>query len=718
MKRSVYVKQHDLTDCGAACLASVAAHYGLHMPISRIRQMASTDQRGTNLLGMVEAAQKLGFQAKAVRGSRESIPHIPRPSIAHMNMPGGLQHFVVIYKITDRKIILMDPATGRVETRPIKEFEETWSGVLILLTPDSGFSPGNHKKSIPSRFLQLIHPHRKIIIQAGAGAVLYSLLGLSTSLYVQKIIDFVLVDNNLGMLRMMSLLMLFIIGARFCIGIFKNIFILKTGQRIDAGLVISYYAHLMKLPQQFFDRMKTGELISRVNDAVKIRLFINDLAFKILLNLLVLVLTITVISVISWRMVLIILCLLPAYGLMYVIINKINKRYMRYIMENSARLESHFVESIGQNRTVKLQSLENYVCNKTEIKFAGLLDHLYKAGKTAVFSNEISIFLSALGTVVLFWVGSVFALNQELTPGQLMSVYTLSAYMIQPLNQLLQANRSIQEAVIAADRLFQIIDLEGEVPGKPMIRLDRSMLGDINFQDVCFRYGTREFLLSNFNCLIPLGQITSLIGESGSGKSTLVNLIQKLYRINSGRILIGSTNIEYIHPGSIRKQIAVVQQKTELFSGTILENITSFGTRTDMNRFFRISEQLSLNELFEHFPEGMNTMLRENGDGLSGGEKQKIALARALYSEPAILVLDEATSSMDAVSEANALGTVREFAKGSGTVIMISHQVRNTAMADQVIVLDRGIVSESGRHDDLKKASGTYSRLCRLQGYY
>jgi ABC-type bacteriocin/lantibiotic exporter with double-glycine peptidase domain len=308
-------------------------------------------------------------------------------------------------------------------------------------------------------------------------------------------------------------------------------------------------------------------------------------------------------------------------------------------------------------------------------------------------------------------------MKQELTPGQLMSVYTLSAYMIQPLNQLLQANRSIQDAVIAADRLFQVIDLEGEVQAKPLVMLKRNTLGDIAFHDVCFRYGSSDYLLKDFNCLIPLGHITSLVGESGSGKSTLISLILKLYRINSGRITIGSTNTDYIHPASIRRQVAVVQQKTELFSGTILENITSFQPGPDMDRFFRISGQLSLNGMYERFPDGMNSLLRENGNGLSGGEKQKIALARALYSDPGILVLDEATSSMDAVSEHCALEAVREYAGGTGTVIMISHQVRNTAMADQVIVLEGGVVGESGRHEDLKNASGTYSRLCRLQGY-
>lgn len=718
VKQAIRIKQHDLTDCGAACLASIAAYHGLFMPLARIRHLASTDRQGTSLLGMVKAAEKLGFHAKPVRGSKESIPYIPCPSIAHLNMPNGLQHFVVIYRIGGRYITLMDPATGKIDKKKLAEFEQLWTGALILLNVGDGFRKGNFRQSVLSRFMKLLHPHRNVLLQAGVGAALYSIMGLATSIYIQKIIDFVLVDRNVGLLRMMSLFMVFILLARFVIGIFKNLFILKTGQSIDAGLVTQYFNHLLRLPQSFIDGMRTGELISRVTDAVKIRVFINDIFFKLLLSCMILVVTFVVIFLLSWKLAAILLGLIPAFGLLYLIINRINKKYLRRIMEDNADLESHFVESISQNRTIKLQSLHGEAGMRTEARLSRLLGHIYKAGRTSILSGETSALISALCIIVLFWTGSGIVLDREITPGGLMSVYALFGYMIQPLNQLLQANSSLQDAMIAADRLFQIIDLETEIPDQPQIIMRPEMTGDIQFTGVSFRYGSREYLFRDLNCIIPSGLTTSIVGESGSGKSTLIGLIQRLYRIDSGKITIGGVNIDQLHPGSIRKYIATVSQRTELFSGSIIENITSFQMNPDLQTFHGICEALSLNELFDQLPQGFNSIIHENGDGLSGGEKQKIALARALYMTPKMLLLDEATSSMDPKSETNALNAIKAYAGKGKTVVMISHQIRNSVSSDHVILLERGNVKESGSYEALRKAGSTFDGLCRLQGLH
>ncbi|MDD4922574.1 MAG: cysteine peptidase family C39 domain-containing protein, partial [Bacteroidales bacterium] len=276
MNKKTGIKQHDITDCGAACLASVSAHYGLNFPLSRIRQYASTDKRGTNALGMIEAASKLGYMAKAVRGGFESLSKIPLPSIAHVIVKEQLHHYVVIYKVTRTHIIVMDPNEGKTEKIPNEQFQKIWTGVLILLVPNENFKKGNIKQSSIKRLTDLLRPHHTVMTQALFGGMVFSILGLSTSIYVEKIVDYVLTDGNLNLLHLMSIVMIALLVLRTYIGTMKSILALKTGQKIDATLILGYYKHLLTLPQQFFDTMRVGEIISRVNDAVKIRHFINN----------------------------------------------------------------------------------------------------------------------------------------------------------------------------------------------------------------------------------------------------------------------------------------------------------------------------------------------------------------------------------------------------------------------------------------------------------
>lgn len=273
---NIRVKQRDITDCGAACLASIASWYHFNHPVSRIRQLAGTDKMGTNVLGLVEACDKMGFLAKGVRGEWDSLFKIPKPAIGHLIVRNAITHYVVILKTTGKYIEVMDPMDGNIHKVSHDEFRKEWTGVLILIAPGDKFRAGNQKESLSARLWQLIKPNRHVLIQSLAGAIIFSILGLSTSIYVGKLIDNVIPGGNINLLNLLGIAMLTVILIRFLLGIFQSLFILKTGQRIDASLILGYYHHLMKLPQSFFDNMRTGEIISRISDAVKIRVFINE----------------------------------------------------------------------------------------------------------------------------------------------------------------------------------------------------------------------------------------------------------------------------------------------------------------------------------------------------------------------------------------------------------------------------------------------------------
>lgn len=708
MNKSSKIKQRDITDCGAACLASIAAHYQLQMPVSRIRQYAGTDKRGTNVLGLIEAAEKLGFQAKGAKGTLDSLSKIPLPAIAHVILKNGLHHFVVVYKVTKRDITFMDPADGQYHKKNISEFEKVWSGVIVLILPDDSFTKGNEITSNTKRFWQLIMPHKGIMIQALIGAVVYTILGLSTSIYMQKLIDFVLPDGNIRLLNLLSIGMIVILVFQVFIGTIKTLLGLQTGQQIDARLILGYYKHLLKLPQRFFDTMRVGEITSRINDAVKIRMFINDVALSMIVNVLIVGFSIALMFLYYWKLAVIMLCIVPIYILIYWISNRINKKWLRTLMENSAELETQLVESISTASTIKRFGIEEYANTKTENKFYTLLNTLYKSGIKGLYLGTSADFATRLFTILILWAGAYFVINRELTPGELLSFYALIGYFTGPASSLIGANKSIQDALIAADRLFEIIDLEIESSDLNKVELTPELIDDIHFNNVHFRYGTRAMVFEDLNLTIKKGSSTGIIGESGSGKSTLLSLLQNLYPLKEGNITIGGLDLQHISNKSLRKAVSVVPQQIDLFAGTVIENITIGDYEPEMQRILELSKMLGISDFIEQLPSGYNSLLGEQGVNLSGGQRQRIAIARALYRNPEILILDEATSNLDQLSESKVQATLEWFKSQGKTIILIAHRLNTIKNCDEILVLKEGKLVEKGTHNILSNNTESY----------
>ena len=714
MKNTVKIKQRDITDCGAACLASIAAFYDLQLPVARIRQLASTDKKGTNVLGLIEAANKLGFDAKGVRGEFDSLFKIPKPAIAHVIVKEVLQHYVVIYNTTPNYIEVMDPRDGSLHRHSHEEFKKLWTGVLVLLLPNQNFETGNNKVTVSSRFWQLISPHKSIMIQALFGALVYTLIGLSTSIYVQKIIDYVLIDGNRNLLNMMSIAMIGLLVVQVSIGASKSVFTLRTGQLIDAQLILGYYKHLLKLPQQFFDTMRVGEIISRINDAVKIRAFINDVVINLAVNFFIILLAFALMFTYYWKLALIILLIMPFYAIIYFITNQLNKKAERKLMEQSAELESQLVESLNSIHTVKSFGLESFTNLKTEVRFITLLKSVYQSGINSLFTSNSSEFFSRLFTIILMWIGAGFVLDGQITPGELLSLYALMAYFTGPVSSLIGMNKVIQNAVIAADRLFEIMDLERE-KDENKVKLTPEMMDDIYFKEVNFRYGSRAKVFQNLNLQLPKGKVTAIVGESGSGKSTLMAMLQNLYPLQSGNIAIGKYDLKYIENTSLRSLIGVVPQKIDLFAGNVIDNIAVGDYEPDMKKIIAICTALGIMDFIEKLPNNFNTYLGENGATLSGGQKQRIAIARALYKDPEILILDEATSSLDSASEQYVQRIIDIFKSQQKTIIIIAHRLSTVFNADKIVVLDKGNVIEEGRHDELMYKRKHYYQLWKQQ---
>ncbi|UCS95129.1 peptidase domain-containing ABC transporter [Echinicola marina] len=707
----IRIKQRDITDCGAACLASVAGYYKLKLPLSKIRLLASTGQKGTNVLGLVEASEKLGFSAKALRGDFESLGLSPKPTIVHLMINNALHHYMVVYKIGKRFVKLMDPMDGIMRKMSHEEFKEMWTGVMVILMPNEEFKAMDHRVSVARRFWFLISPHKSVLLQTMVGALIYSVLGLSISIYLQKIVDNVFIDRNANLLNLMSVAMVVLLLFQIFIGSYNRFFTLKVGQKIDARLILGYYKHLMTLPQRFFDTMRVGEIISRINDAVKIRAFINEVSVGLMVNGFVVLFSFALMFALYWKLALVMILIMPFYFLIYVLTNKVNKKAERNLMEKSASLETQMVESVRSVGLIKKFGVEDYAKLRTESKFVSVLDAVYKSGLNNVFSTNATDLILRLFTIVLLWVGAGYVIGNEISPGELVAFYAIMGYLTGPVASLVGMNKSVHNAMIAADRLFEIMDLEMEEDAAEKFDLEPSSIGDIVFQNVTFRYGSHAKVFDGLDLHIPKGKITGVVGESGSGKSTLLALLQHIYPVESGQIKIGQYDIAYVSHHSLRKQIAVVPQQVELISGSLIENIAFGDLRPNVKKIIEICHLLGMTGFIEALPGGISSHLGEYGISLSGGQRQLVSIARAMYRDPEILILDEASASLDPKSQKNLQSVIKLLSNRGKTIIFITHHLTSVKDFDQIIVMDDGSVVEQGSHDSLVGLEGKYHEM-------
>jgi ATP-binding cassette subfamily B protein len=684
-------KQRDATDCGPACLKYVADHYQLRIPIPRFRQMVGTGSAGSSVYALVEAARSLGFSAKGVKGPITALAGVPVPAIAHVLIDQRFYHYLVLVAWSRQTAKVMDPASGRVEKWTHARFTAVWTGVLVLLAPGDTFQPGDHTTSPWRRLWRLVGPHRPALLQAFAGAMASTVLALSMSIYVQKIVDSVIPDGNPRLLGLLTAAMLAILVIRLVLGVFQSLLSLRTAQCIDASLILAYYRRLLQLPQPFFDTMRVGEITSRVADAVKIRNFLNNSLLNLLLNPLILAFSLGAMFFYSWKLALLSVALVPLNGIVYWVGDRFNRTYQRRIMERAADFDAQLVESLNAQSVVRRFRLEEQAGLRTEIRLVRLLRSTWDAAVNGLGCSTAAALFTQAYLIALLWIGAGLVLETGLSPGQLMSCYTLAGYLTGPLAALVGLNATIQETLIATDRLFEIMDLETEID-QGSVEFAAEKAGDIRFEEVSFRHAGRPATLQGLSVTVPARQITVLAGDSGCGKSTFLALLQRLYLPEKGRILIGALDIRYFKLASLRRHFAVVPQQSTLLSGTVLENLAPGSGQPDMERLLKICQEVGATEFIEKLPQGFFTHLNENGVNLSGGQRQRLVLARALYLDAPILLLDEPSSALDAPSEQVLMDLLARQRAAGKTILLAAHSPRLFAIADQIVTLADGRV--------------------------
>lgn len=711
-------RQNGASECASAAFVSLASYHGVRVPLYELRAVMGTGSDGTTLYGMSEAFRHYGFETACIRScfsegvfDASPLTEIPLPVIVHVKTGSGM-HYMTVFSVDERGLLVMDPAPGSFLWMKMEEFLKVWTGVMLVAVPGKAEMPNDAGQGFLQRLWILVFPHRKRMLQAFIASVIYTVFGLGQSIYLQKIVDYVLPDANGNLANLLSCGILVLLVYVVAVGYVKNRIMLGTGAALDISLTMAYYRHLLKLPQQFFDSMRKGEILSRFSDISNMTAFVNDVMLSFFVNVCIVVFSLLLMFTFYWKLGLVLLLSFPFYAALYILYNYLNSRTQKAVMEQAANVQSHFVETVSSVRTVKEFSMMRTFERKAESLFVDYARKCFRSMNNMVGTSVVSEFLSRFFSIIILWCGSFFVMDRSMTPGELLSFYALISYFISPVGSLVGINRKYQDAKAASERVFAVMDIPEEDEGS--VVPDRNGMGNIEFVDVSFRYPGRAPLFESISFKVKAGSYVAFAGESGCGKSTVISLLMKHYRPDSGRIMVGGYDLSSVSSWFLRNNAALVSQNVELFNGTIVYNM-SLEEKPDMKLVSEIVSRLDMDDFISGFERGLETEIGENGIRLSGGQRQKLAFARALYRKPSLLIMDEATSYMDNVSEKRVMQTAQEYAREGNTLIVIAHRLSGISAADVIHVIADGMVVASGSHESLLCWDNPYSRMWNLQ---
>jgi len=710
LDRYPWVEQQSSSDCGAACLAMVAQYWGKNIPVYVLRERANVGRTGASLKSLAKAAESIGFHARPVRASISRLAGQKGPWIAHWEGT----HYVVVFRVTDRNVIIADPAQGR-KTLSRQMFQTHWTGYALLLEPTQQLQSVDIKQTSLGRYLGALIPYRSVIVQILLVSLLIQIFSLVTPLFTQIILDRVVTERSQTALNVFALgLVLFGLWST-CLGAVRQYLLSYFSNRLDLTLLSGFMRYALGLPLKFFESRRVGDLLTRVQENQKIQQFLIGQVVLSWLEFLTGFVYLALMLYYNWRLTVLILLLIPPIVVLTLGATPLLRRISRQIFNATAEQNSSLVEVISGIATVKAAAAEQDLRWRWEERLTHQINALFRGQKLGIGLQWTSTTINSLGSTALLWYGATLVINEQLTVGQLVAFNMMMGYLINPVVSLAGLWDEVQEVSISVERLNDVFETQPEETHQATLVLP-PLHGDVQFENVTFRYGEDEEqnTLQNISFVAHPGETIAIVGRSGSGKTTLVKLIEGLYRPNRGRVCVDGHDLRHVSLYSLRSQMGVVPQECFLFSGTILENITLFRPEYSLEQVIEVAKLAEAHNFIQSLPLGYSTVVGERGSMLSGGQRQRIAIARALLNNPRILILDEATSSLDTESERRFQRNLVQISRDRTTFI-IAHRLSTVRHADRILVLDRGILVEQGTHPDLLKQQGLYAHLAQQQ---
>ncbi|MDF5713035.1 MAG: peptidase domain-containing ABC transporter [Rhizonema sp. NSF051] len=712
LRRYPFFAQQSGSDCGAACLVMVSRYWGKSFSVNRLRDVANVDRNGASLQGLSKAAESIGFSTRPVKASLNQLAKQKLPAIVHWEG----KHYIVVYEITPKQVIVADPAIGQ-RTLSHTEFKANWTGYTLLLEPTVFLKEAKETRTPFWQFFELMKPHALVMLEVFIASVFIQIFGLITPLFTQLILDRVVVQRSELTLTAVGIGLLIFSLFRVAMMGLRQYLLDHTANKVDLALIIAFIRHTLRLPLSYFESRYVGDIISRVQENRKIQRFLSGEALSILLDLLTVFIYVGLMFWYSWKMALLVLVIVPPFALLALIATPFLQRISREIFNAVAKESSYLIEALTGMRTVKSTAVEQTV----RWHWEELLNKEIKTNFSGqVISNRLQIFsntIQAVVTTVLLWFGAHLVIQNQLTIGQLVAFNMLLGNILTPFQRLTVLWNQLQEVVISVERINDVLDTEPEEDLQHQARQSLpEVSGQIRFENVTFRYHPESDInvLENLNFEVHSGEMVALVGRSGSGKTTISKLVLGLYPPTDGKVLIDGQDITSISLHSLRQHVGVVDQDTFLFGGTIRENISLGHPGARLEEIIEAARLAGADEFIKKLPMGYETQIGEGGGMLSGGQRQRLAIAKALLGNPKLLILDEATSHLDAESERIIQKNLNTILKGRTTLI-IAHRLSTVRNADLILVMDRGVLIESGTHSELMAKRGHYFYLNQQQ---
>ena len=713
LKRFPLVEQAEEMDCGAACLAMICKHYRIGATLGKLREMANVTTEGATLDSLAQVGESLGFTTHGLQCTYQTLLGFELPFIAHWEG----YHYIVVYGVSKNQVWVADPGLG-FRKLSVAEFEKGWTGTCLLFTPRADLAQIEATRSPWMRFVRLLRPHKPVLGYLILATLVIQVLGIAPPIILQNILDRVVVHQSHELLNLLIVGFILVQVFMQLTALMRTYLTNFMVRNLDFSMMSQFFQHALSLPISFFAKRRTGDIFARFQENQTIRQFLTQSTISTMLNLLMVFFYFLVLFLYSVQMTLVLLALIVPMVVLTVAITPRIKQYARRDFEASTDAEAVLMETLNGAETIKAMGIERAIRLKWEQKYAKALNVKYKAQGFEALIGFASQLLHALTVTSVLWVGANLVLGQQLTIGQLIAFNMLMGSVMAPLMGLIGMWDELHEAGVAMERLGDVLDMEPEQKpeDQPSRILLPSLRGDIRLQDVYFRYGGKEtpYVLENISFELKAGETIALVGHSGSGKTTLAKLLVGFYPPSEGKISIDGYNLNLIDKDYYRAQIGYVMQSNLLFSGTVAENIALGESNPDRRRIVEVARLADAHGFISKLPQGYEQTVGERGVGLSGGQIQRLCIARSLYRDPRLLIFDEATSALDTQSETNILRNLSGVLEGR-TALVIAHRLSTIMNADKILVLYQGRIVEEGTHQTLFDRQGMYYQLIHKQ---